>query len=431
MTGIGHLFKTGAIVKVILNMDESKAYIQNADTNKYLENKFSQKADLEDGKVPATQLPEMNYIPNSEKGKASGVATLDSSGKVPTSQLPRLSYSKEETLSEATKTMYGLNASATPNTVFQKLAMPYGYYGFDVTTVFSDGTPAPNIVLEGLEDFSGNTVTTDGNGRCPIAVSKSPTPSVSISGYLDVEDTTATISADDSTVFTPVTITLEKKTVTHELKNSLTARTTGASTYDITVVGGGGGGTTGSNGGGGGGGGYMTTELNVPITTTTLSVVVGAGGGRATDVYNTVYAGSGGQSYVADGNGETLVSANGGSGAYGTSGGAGNGNGGNSGQKGNNAAGYLFNDESLGVPGGGGGAGTYRGGAEAGVWNQLPGGSPYGGGGGHNYKDQGWEIHYYGGEDGKGPGGGGGAGYGNNYGGNGAAGAVFMRARFE
>ena len=40
LTGVGHLFATGALVKVILNVDEGKAYIQNADTNAYLEGRF-------------------------------------------------------------------------------------------------------------------------------------------------------------------------------------------------------------------------------------------------------------------------------------------------------------------------------------------------------------------------------------------------------
>ena len=38
--------------------------------------------------LPETQFPEMNFIPTNEKGVANGVATLSSSGKVPTSQLP-------------------------------------------------------------------------------------------------------------------------------------------------------------------------------------------------------------------------------------------------------------------------------------------------------------------------------------------------------
>lgn len=50
-------------MKAILSVDEGKAYLQNADTNAYLEGKFEAKADLVDGKVPAEQLPAMNYAP--------------------------------------------------------------------------------------------------------------------------------------------------------------------------------------------------------------------------------------------------------------------------------------------------------------------------------------------------------------------------------
>lgn len=46
-------------------------------------------ATLDDsGKVPASQLPSMDYVPNSQKGAADGVAELDSTGRVPSSQLP-------------------------------------------------------------------------------------------------------------------------------------------------------------------------------------------------------------------------------------------------------------------------------------------------------------------------------------------------------
>jgi len=44
------------------------------------------------GKIPAGELPAMDYIPTSEKGAADGVATLDSTGKVPTGELPALPY---------------------------------------------------------------------------------------------------------------------------------------------------------------------------------------------------------------------------------------------------------------------------------------------------------------------------------------------------
>lgn len=41
-----------------------------------------------DGKIPSGQLPDMDYIPNDEKGKAEGVATLGSDGKLADNQVP-------------------------------------------------------------------------------------------------------------------------------------------------------------------------------------------------------------------------------------------------------------------------------------------------------------------------------------------------------
>lgn len=46
------------------------------------------KANLVDGKVPASELPALDYIPTAEKGAANGVAELDGNGKVPSGQLP-------------------------------------------------------------------------------------------------------------------------------------------------------------------------------------------------------------------------------------------------------------------------------------------------------------------------------------------------------
>lgn len=53
------------------------------------------------GKVPASQLPSMDYIPTSEKGAASGVATLDTTTKVPIAQLPAGTANGVATLDES------------------------------------------------------------------------------------------------------------------------------------------------------------------------------------------------------------------------------------------------------------------------------------------------------------------------------------------
>lgn len=56
LAGIGHLFKKGAIVKALLDVDAGKAYIQNADTNAYLEDRLNNHkhdaADIESGTLP-------------------------------------------------------------------------------------------------------------------------------------------------------------------------------------------------------------------------------------------------------------------------------------------------------------------------------------------------------------------------------------------
>lgn len=63
LTGIGHLFRKGAIVKVLLNLDEGRAYIQNADTNQYLEQRFTEVQSAIGGRAPASHG---NHVPATE-----------------------------------------------------------------------------------------------------------------------------------------------------------------------------------------------------------------------------------------------------------------------------------------------------------------------------------------------------------------------------
>ena len=58
----------------------------------------------ENGKVPASQLPEMDYIPSGEKGKKNGVATLGADGKLSDGQVPdasKVPYESEKLPSAA------------------------------------------------------------------------------------------------------------------------------------------------------------------------------------------------------------------------------------------------------------------------------------------------------------------------------------------
>lgn len=54
LTGLGNLFTSGVHVKVILDTVNGRASIQNADTNKYLENKFTNLQSALDGKAASS-----------------------------------------------------------------------------------------------------------------------------------------------------------------------------------------------------------------------------------------------------------------------------------------------------------------------------------------------------------------------------------------
>lgn len=62
---------------------------------------LKEKADLKNGKVPAEQLPDMDYISSADRGVPGGVATLGSDGKVPDGQLPAMNYDPKGTAATA------------------------------------------------------------------------------------------------------------------------------------------------------------------------------------------------------------------------------------------------------------------------------------------------------------------------------------------
>lgn len=324
---------------------------------------------------------------------------------------------KATLLKDATAAMHGLRATATPNDVFAKLAMPYGYYGFDVTTVFSDGTPVPFAALNGLQDISGNAAITDENGRCSVAMADSKTPTVTISDYIGVADTETTITAEDDIVFTPVTITLERDTSIHLIQASQDIRVLTGVPVDMCLVGGGASGRvetsrdTGSYPGGGGG--YVTNLIGVILNDPKVTLTIGAGGsGGFVDDYN-----AGGDTSI-EYNGIMAT-------AEGAKSNVGNGSS-SAGYNGQDGTTHVFNDGLLPVPGGSGGGGLCH--SSSNNTARTSGGSDFGGVGGFA---NGQAMSGNGGS-GTGPGGGGGGGArvvsnAIAYAGSGAPGGLYIR----
>lgn len=86
------------------------------------------------GKVPSGQLPSMDYIPTSQKGAASGVASLDATGKLEETQKP------DYTASE-------VGAVPTARTVNGKaLSADVTLTGDDIKTSATDNTPIGDVV---------------------------------------------------------------------------------------------------------------------------------------------------------------------------------------------------------------------------------------------------------------------------------------------
>lgn len=88
LTGIGDLFAAGAYVKVILDTTNGWAYIQNADTNQYLENKFSDLVETLGGQITAAvstalKVQTGSYVGTGEKNEAgASVISCDFDPKV-------------------------------------------------------------------------------------------------------------------------------------------------------------------------------------------------------------------------------------------------------------------------------------------------------------------------------------------------------------
>lgn len=343
-------------------------------------------------------------------------------------------YNKTQTLSDATKILYGLANTVTPDDIFMSLKVPAGYYGFKIVAKFSDNTPAANLRLRGVLALDlTETPYTDSNGIC-FVLSASATPTLDFTNYIGIVSKTEILQSTTSS-FTTVNLSVDK-----DAEMRLTTTSGEYDIYsevvsvDLCAVGGGGGGGYGRRSeqypAGAGGGGYVNNLL-AKTGLSKVSFTIGAGGSSRG---NFGEGGDGGTTIISVGS-ENILTANGGKGgtyssSYGNSGGVGNGNGGYSGQSytdntnGKDGTTRVFNEESLPLPGGGGGGANY--GYTIGL-----GGSDFGGNGGYyNNSNEFLEA-----QNGKGPGGGGGAIYApNNVGvtsGFGYKGGVYYRARFS
>lgn len=247
-------------------------------------------------------------------------------------------------LNDDTKTLLGLGSTATANDAFKELYYTIALNGKSlVTLTFLDSTtskPIQGVVVScsAFCDVAGTAIsshTSDENGQI-IAFVSATSPTISISGYYDINNFSATLSVDklgQRYEFSYNLTTVNFKSFTSSSSGIFSGN---VQYIDVTLVGGGGGGGHGysdsesnDNGssGGGGGGGYALLKSNYTVTpNSSYTVTIGSAGtgapsnGSATSGGKTSFGDlsvSGGE---AGKNGRGRTSAG--------SGGGGNGNGG-------------------------------------------------------------------------------------------------------
>lgn len=374
------------------------------------------------------------YIKATEKGKPGGVATLGEDSKVPAGQLPKMDYdpagsaeavqqaltahtgnknnphavtaeqvgafTKEETASDDVISLYGLESDDTPNDIFlllyKKLKMiNEGLAEVTIIAKTQSGNPLKGILLPDLKDSDGKDVYTDSSGKATFFAKGGTTAKITFSNYGDIEDFTESFTVNSGEIIAKE-ITLKVRNFFRVTSTQNVRFTKNTSRVDVSVGGGGGGaGRIGKQSSGdpyrsagGGGGGYAKSQENVEfVTDTTYTATVGAGGN--------VNEKGGTSSFMG-------VSAQGGEPGQGSfdsssnvEGGQGNGNGadgvsttfsmsvevpGNAGKSGANT---IFNSFESSTPhGGGGGSGSLK---RPGRYDSIDGGrggSPGGGDGG-------------------------------------------------
>lgn len=132
LTGIGNLFKSGAIVKALLDVKNGHAYLQNADTNAYLESRFADKLPLAGGNMQGS----LNMGGNSIWGLA------DPSGY---DQPVHYRMFLDE-LAKKAPSGYGLGNSDMPTITDFNQAIYSGWYRYDRTSANSPHSSTTGFV---------------------------------------------------------------------------------------------------------------------------------------------------------------------------------------------------------------------------------------------------------------------------------------------
>jgi len=117
--------------------------------------------------------------------------------------------------------MYGLGTDAVPDDAFFAAYIGGGKYGFKITVLYPDGSPASGIPIRGLTTISGGALSTDANGKC-LGISTTATVTITaFADYLDLQPYSNTLTV--SGAINSLTITPQKQAYTAKTFNTSAA----------------------------------------------------------------------------------------------------------------------------------------------------------------------------------------------------------------
>ena len=191
-------------------------------------------------------------------------------------------WRRTQVLSENTAQVFGLDASATPDQVFSKIAEQFGKT-INVTVTI-DGSPAEGIVVEGITKDDGSQCITDSFGKTSGNCATATTKITAKSKWFDVDDTSKTVDTSEVETDASIAMTSKSSGSVKFTKSTTGYFTNKRTTIEYCIVGGGAGGSLFVDtsqkvalGGSGGGACYTGTFQN---DGSEIRIEVGAGGER-------------------------------------------------------------------------------------------------------------------------------------------------------
>lgn len=266
--------------------------VEDANENaRIVDEELKKRATLdESGKVPADQIPELDYEASGsaaavQKALEAHVDNKENPHGVTAEQVG--AYEKAQMWDATVAEMLGLGAESVPKDGFMALALPEGKFAVKVTVLTPGGKPFPGITVSGITTRSGTAAVTKSDGTVlGFATNQNVTLTVK-NLWLDIAADVSKSQQLTAGVVNSVTLQFERVSEHYKTFNSSTTvrLSPDVVTFNASAAGGGADGTSGdlssSKSGNGGNGGEVKNIEDISNDGNPIDIVVGAKAGTS------------------------------------------------------------------------------------------------------------------------------------------------------